>query len=76
MNKGCPNCAKWVTPDVECERYHIKFYGVDCFEAHRKKKKGQASLGESYRKYFNCCREYKVDRKKEAQVLSCRLPKL
>ena len=38
---GCPNYAAWLTPEVECDRCHIKFYGSDCFPAHRQKgKKG------------------------------------
>lgn len=38
---GCPNYAAWLTPDVECDRCHIKFYRSDCFAAHRQKgKKG------------------------------------
>lgn len=44
---GCPNYAAWLTPEVECERCHIKFYRSDCFRAHRqkgKKKRGEKSL--------------------------------
>lgn len=38
---GCPNYAAWLTPEVECDRCHIKLYGSDCFAAHRQKgKKG------------------------------------
>lgn len=36
---GCPNYAKWVTPERECERCHIRFYGPECFEAYHAKKK-------------------------------------
>lgn len=34
---GCPNYAAWLTPEVKCDRCHIKFYGSDCFAAHRQK---------------------------------------
>ena len=37
-NKGCPNYAKWVTPDFVREQCHVKFYGPECFEALRQKK--------------------------------------
>lgn len=42
--KACPNFAKWVTPELYCNRCHIRFYGPECFEAHLRKKRGQRSV--------------------------------
>ena len=38
-NKICPNYAAWIKPTLECPNCNCKFYGQDCFEAHKKKGK-------------------------------------
>lgn len=65
--KACPNFAKWVTPELYCDRCHIRFYGPECFEAHLRKKRGQRSVCESYRKCLESCAVYKIDRKEKHQ---------
>lgn len=62
---GCPNFAVWLTPQLECNRCHIKFYGSDCFAAHQQKskKKGVKSICERYRECLSCCSVYQLDPK-------------
>lgn len=62
---GYPNFAVWLTPQLECNRCHIKFYGSDCFAAHQQKskKKGVKSICERYRECLSCCSVYQLDPK-------------
>ena len=73
---GCPNFAAWLTPEVECELCHIRFYGSHCFQAHQQKgkKKGEKSLCERFRKCLNCCSEYQVDPKKPHKCFHATCP--
>lgn len=75
-NKTCPNFATWVKPTLECPQSHVKFYGQDCFDAHKTKakKKGAKSLCESWRKFLHCSAEYAVNPKKPHQCFhaTCR----
>ena len=66
-SKTCPNFAKWVTPEVSCEQCNVKFYGPECFEAHRQKQRGQKSICERFRKCLECCKVYEVKDKKKHQ---------
>ena len=62
-NKTCPNYAGWVKPALECPNCNCKFYGQDCFEAHKKKgkKKDDKSICESWRKCLKCSAEFHFD---------------
>ena len=59
-NKTCPNYAGWVKPTLECPNCNCKFYGQDCFEAHKKKgkKEDDKSICESWRKSMKCSAEF------------------
>jgi len=63
-NKTCPNFATFVTPQVYCKDCNCKFYGQNCFEAH-KRRKGKNSVCQQLVKCPECCKEYKPDRKKK-----------
>ena len=49
-NKTCPNFAAWIKPTIECQQCYCKFYGQDCFDAHKKKSKEEKSICESWKK--------------------------
>lgn len=48
----------------------MKFYGPECFEAHRQKQRGQKSICEQFRKCLECCKVYEVKDKKKHQCYS------
>ena len=64
-NKTCSDFATWVTPEVCCDKCHVKFYGPECFEAHQRKQRGQKSVCEGFRKCLECCKVYEVKGKKK-----------
>ena len=52
---------------MSSEQCNVKFYGSECFEAHRQKQRGQKSICERFRKCLECCKVYEVKDKKKHQ---------
>lgn len=65
QNKTCPNFATWATPEVPCHVCGRHVYGKECYEAHLKKQRGKMSVCEMYKKCPECCKVFKVERKKK-----------
>lgn len=63
-NKTCPNFAVFKTAEVYCPDCNRYFYGQNCFEAHKQCHKGK-SVCSQVKKCGECCKEYKVSKKKK-----------
>lgn len=64
-SKGaCPNFATFVSPQVYCHDCNRKFYGQNCFDAH---KHGKKSVCSQFKKCPECCQTFKVVPKKKHQ---------
>ena len=55
-NGSCPNFATYVTPEVYCDQCNQKFYGQNCYDAH---KRGANSVCSRFKKCHECCQVYK-----------------
>jgi len=65
-NKTCPNFATFVDPHVYCKDCNRKFYGQDCYDAHKRRKtENSISVCQRLVKCPECCKEYKPNRKKK-----------
>ena len=62
MNGACPNFATYVTPEVYCDQCNQKFYGQNCYDAH---KQGANSVCSRFKKCHECCQVYKFHPKKK-----------
>ena len=58
-NGTCPKFATYVTAEVYCDQCNRKFYGQNCYDAH---KRGAKSVCDQFRK---CCQTYKFNPKKK-----------
>ena len=67
-NKTCPNFAVFKTPEVYCERCGWKFYGQNCFEAHRR------GVCNKWKKCPESCKVYEVKRGKKHVCYRARCP--
>lgn len=54
-----------MNPEVPCHVCGRHFYGKECYEAHLKKQRGKMSVYEMYKKCPECCKVFKVERKKK-----------
>jgi len=64
--KTCPNFAMFVDPQVYCKDCNRKFYGQDCYAAHKcRKTENSMSVCQRLVKCPECCKEYKPNRKKK-----------
>lgn len=61
-NGSCPNFATYVTPEVYCDQCNQKFYGQNCYDAH---KRGANSVCSRFKKCHECCQVYKFRPKKK-----------
>ena len=61
-NGSCPNFATYVTPEVYCDQCNQKFYGQNCYDAH---KRGANSVCSRFKKCHECCQVYKFCPKKK-----------
>lgn len=70
-NKTCPNFATFVTPEVYCSDCDRFFYGQNCFEAHKQRKKDKRgkealpSICRQVKQCPECCKELKPSKKKK-----------
>ena len=55
----CTDYDRFTQPTTECSRCHIRFYGPDCLRYHQ-----TLHNCSKYKRCTDCCRHYKVDRKK------------
>ena len=58
-NGTCPKFVTYVTAEVYCDQCNRKFYGQNCYDAH---KRGAKSVCDQFRK---CCQTYKFNPKKK-----------
>ena len=61
-NGACPNFATYVRPEVYCNQCNKKFYGQNCYDAH---KRGTKSVCSRFKKCHECCQVYKFNPKKK-----------
>ena len=69
-NKTCPNLHLKMTPEVYCRDCNRCFYGQNCFQAHKQSKKSKSGLERpsvcsQVKKCGECCKEYRVHKKKK-----------
>ena len=67
-NKTCLNFAVFKTPEVYCERCGRRFYGQNCFEAHRR------GVCNKWKKCPECCKVYEVKSGKKHVCHRARCP--
>ena len=61
-NGTCPNFATYVTAEVYCDQCNRKFYGQNCYDAH---KRGANSVCSRFKKCHECCQTCKFNPKKK-----------
>lgn len=70
-NKTCPNFHVKTIPEVYCKDCNRKFYGPNCFEAHKHRKKDKQgkeafpSICSQIKVCTDCCKEFKPSKKKK-----------
>ena len=69
--KRCKNFATWVKPTHYCHECNRRFYGPDCFEAHKKGTEKTKSVCKRFKKCNTCCKVYKRYQEHQCYTATC-----